>query len=309
MTRITTIIITLNEERNIRYAIESVRGWTDILIVDSGSTDRTIEIAESMGAKVLHHCFEDYASQRNWALVNDPFSSEWILFLDADEVISIELREEIIKTIANTDCDGFYLKRQFFFMGRWIKHGGEYPAWFLRLFKKGKGVFERSVNEHMKLIGKVGYLANDFADINRNGVGAWVSKHNRYANMEAQELMRFKKRKGRKQKDAMARLFGSQAERKRWIREHIWNSLLPPLIRPLFYFVYCYVIRRGFLDGKAGFIYRVLHGLWYKFLIDVKYIELLSTGLNCDSTRNSSGSGEIPKTQNSSVAGTNPIAS
>jgi len=289
MTGITTIIITLDEERNLRYAIDSVSGWSDILVVDSGSTDRTIEIAESMGARVLHHTFLDYASQRNWAMENDPFGNEWILFLDADEVIFSELRDEIIATIANTDCDGFYLKRRFYFMGRWIKYGGQYPAWFLRLFKKGKGVYERNVNEHVNLTGKVGYLRNDFADINRNGVGAWVAKHNRYAEMEALELVRFNQRRAKKQNDPMARLFGSQAERKRWIREYVWNLLLPPLVRPFCFFLYYYVLRLGLFDGRAGLIYGVLHGFWYHFLIDVKFIELSSRGRDGESSQIPSG--------------------
>jgi glycosyltransferase involved in cell wall biosynthesis len=275
MTGITTIILTLNEEINVQYAIESARGWTDVLLVDSGSTDRTTEIANGLGARVLYNRFEGYASQRNWALANDPFGNEWVLFLDADEMITPELRREIVARISGTDCDGFYLKCRFIFMGTWIKHGGEYPTWYLRLFRKGKGVFHRDMNEHASLTGSTGYLSSDFDHVDRNGIGAWIVKHNRYAELEAQELVRFNERRARKEKEATARLFGSQAERKRWIREHVWNSL-PPFVRPFFYFFYCYVVRLGFLDGRAGFIYRVLHGFWYLFLIDVKYIELRS---------------------------------
>jgi len=271
---ITVVMITLDEESNIPHAIESVRGWTNIFMVDSGSTDRTTQIAHSMGARVVHHEFEDYASQRNWAIDNEPFNSEWILILDADEVILPDLKNEILDTTSTTTCDGFYMKRRFYFMGRWIKYGGEYPYWTPRLFRKQRGVYARGVNEYPNLYGTMGYMKHDFADINRNGVGAWIAKHNRYAEMEAKELIYFNQRRANGAKDEVARFWGSQTERKRWIREYIWNPLLPPLVRPFCFFLYCYIFRLGFLDGKAGFIYRVLHGFWYKFLIDVKYIEM-----------------------------------
>lgn len=273
MQRITTLIISFNEEKNISYAIDSVREWTDVFVVDSGSTDQTVQIAEEKGAKVAHHDFSNYAEQRNWSMNNDPYGNEWIFFLDADETVLAELKEEILKVVQDQSIDGYYIKFRFYFMGKWIKHGGDYPTWILRLFKKGKGVVERDVNEHLKVIGKIDYLKHDFVDNNRNGISAWISKHNRYADMEALELFRYDQRRLNKRHDERARFFGVQAERKRWIREYIWNPLLPPLVRPFFYFFYCYIIKFGFLDGKAGFIYRVLQ-FWFYFLIDVKYLEL-----------------------------------
>ena len=273
MQRITTIIISFNEEKNISYAIDSVSGWTDVFVVDSGSTDQTVQIAEAKGAKVVHHDFENYAAQRNWAMNNDPHENAWILFLDADEVLIDELKGEMLKVLEENTFDGFYINRRFYFMEKWIKYGGDYPTWILRLFRKGKGVVERDVNEHLKVLGKVGYLKHDFADNNRNGISAWINKHTKYADMEALELFRYDQRKLENRHDERAHFFGVQAERKRWIREYIWNPLLPPLVRPFFYFFYCYFIKLGFLDGKAGFIYRVLQ-FWFYFLIDVKYLEL-----------------------------------
>lgn len=273
MQRITTIIISLNEEKNIAYAIDSVKGWTDVFVVDSGSSDQTVRIAESLGATVVRHEFESYASQRNWAVSNEPFGNGWIFFLDADEVLLEGLKDEMLQAVEEGAYEGFYIKYRFYFMGRWLRHGGDYPTWILRLFKKGKGVVERDVNEHLKVDGAFGYLKHDFADINRKGIGEWVRKHNRYAEMEALELVRYDERKRAQGKDGRAKFFGVQAERKRWIREYIWNPLLPPVVRPFFYFIYCYVIRLGFLDGKAGFIYRALQ-CWFYLLIDLKYLEL-----------------------------------
>jgi hypothetical protein len=214
---------------------------------------------------------------------NEPYGNQWIFFLDADEVVLDELKAEMLMVVKENVCDGFYINRRFYFMGKWIKHGGDYPTWILRLFKKGKGVVERDVNEHLKVIGKVGYLKNDFVDNNRNGISAWTSKHNRYADMEALELFRYDQRRLNKSHDERARFFGVQAERKRWIREYIWNPLLPPLVRPFFYFFYCYIIKFGFLDGKAGFIYRVLQ-FWFYFLVDVKYLELRKSVVSKDRT-------------------------
>ncbi len=274
MNNITTIILTYNEEINIEHSINSVKEWSDVFVVDSFSKDKTCEIATSLGTKVVKKEFESYAKQRNWSIKNEPFGNEWILFLDADEVIFEELKNEILKTIKTTNLDGFYLKRRFYFMDRWIRFGGIYPTWILRLFKKDKGTFERDINEHLNLKGTIGYLKNDFADINRKGIKDWIEKHNKYSTFEALELLNFEKRKKEKKKDEMAKFFGSQAERKRWIREYIWNPLMPPLVRPFFYFFYRYFFKLGFLDGKAGFIYCFLQGLWFPFLIDVKYLEM-----------------------------------
>jgi glycosyltransferase involved in cell wall biosynthesis len=273
---ISVIILTSNEELNIEQALKNVSGWAkEIIVLDSGSTDGTIKIAEDLGTKVFYRQFDNYANQRNYALKELPLTTEWILFLDADEYLTEELKNEISSTLSNTDLDGFYLKRRFYFWGKWIKHGGYYPIWILRLFKKDKGYIEREINEHFVVDGKVGYLKNDFIDNNKKDLTDWISKHNKYATYEAEELYKYKLRKQAGEKDEFANLSGSQAQKKRWIREFIWNPLMPPLVRPFIYFLYRYFIRLGFLDGKAGFIYHFLQGLWYPFLIDVKYLELI----------------------------------
>lgn len=275
MLNLSIIILTYNEEVNISQAVNSVKDWAvDIFILDSGSTDGTVKLAESMGAKVFQRTFDNYAGQRNYALKELPIRTEWIFFLDADEYPTEELKKEISEVLKNTEHDGFNLKRRFYFRGKWIKHGGYYPIWILRLFKKDKGHIEREINEHFVVNGKVGFLKNDFVDNNHKSLDEWIAKHKRYAVFEAEELIKFSKRKAEGRRDEFADLKGSQAQKKRWIRENIWNPLMPPLIRPFIYYFYRYIIRLGFLDGKAGLVYHYLQGLWYPLLIDIKYLEL-----------------------------------
>jgi glycosyltransferase involved in cell wall biosynthesis len=267
------IILTYNEEANLAQALNSVAGWADeVYLLDSFSTDGTLEVARAYGCQVVQHRFENYAKQRNAALDQLPVRSEWILFLDADEWLSTELKAEIrAKILENPEENGFYLKRRFVWMGTWIRRG-YYPTWILRLFRRGFGRCEdRAVNEHLLVEGETGYLQHDFTDENRKGISEWIAKHNDYATREARELLNTRSAPGYQEIDA--RLFGTQAQRKRWLRYKVWNRT-PPLVRPFFYFFYRYVLRGGFLDGKAAFIYHFLQALWFPLLIDVKYLEL-----------------------------------
>lgn len=267
------VILTYNEELNIGQALGSVAGWADnLFILDSGSTDRTLEIARGYGCQIAQNAFEDYSKQRNHALERLPIRNEWVLFLDADEWLPEAIKREISTLIKSDPVeDGFYLNRRLLWMGRWIRRG-YYPSRILRLFRHGKGrCEERAVNEHLIVNGPVGQLANDFMHEDRKGVADWIAKHNGYAAREARELISVREESG--ERGINARLFGAQAERKRWLRHRVWNRL-PPLIRPFIYFFYRYVLVGGFLDGKPAFIYHFLHALWYPMLIDVKYLEL-----------------------------------
>jgi len=270
---VTVVILTYNEEVHIQRALDNVKGWaTDVFVLDSFSTDRTGILAEASGAHVFLHPFENYAAQREWALRELPYQTDWVLFLDADELLSESLKREIFEILpASERIAGFYIKRQFWWMGRWIRYGGIYPTWILRLVRHRRAHCNaRIVNEHLAVDGPTKKLACDLIHNDLNMVSAWIAKHNRYADLEAFELLRAQQQPG---SDSMARLWGTQAERKRWIRQHIWNSLLPPLLRPLLLFLYRYLLRLGFLDGREGLIYHVLQGLWFPFLIDVKFLE------------------------------------
>ncbi|MHB8159800.1 MAG: glycosyltransferase family 2 protein [Thermoleophilia bacterium] len=267
------IILTYNEEVNIAQALESIAGWAnEIFILDSQSTDRTLEIARQYGCHIAQNKFENYAKQRNYALGHLPIRSEWVLFLDADEWLPEALKQEISTLITTLpEENGFYINRRLIWMGRWIHHG-YYPSWILRLFRYGKGRCEdRTVNEHLIVDGRTGQLRNYFMHEDRKGMTDWIAKHNAYATREAQEL--FNTRVTPDYQEIDARLSGTQAQRKRWLRYKVWNRM-PPLMRPFFYFFYRYILAGGFLDGKTAFVYHFLQALWYPLLIDMKYLEL-----------------------------------
>jgi len=271
VTDIAVIILTYNEELNIAQALESVQEWArQIFVLDSYSTDRTLEIAGRYPCTIVQNRFEDYSKQRNFALEHLPIVTEWVFFLDADEWIPRELKEEISALVAsNPPQNGFFANRRLIWMGRWIRRG-YYPTWILRLFRIGKARCEdRSVNEHIVVEGKTGYLINDFIHEDRKGVTDWITKHNGYATREALEL--FKNPTTDRQIDVQ--FWGTQAERKRWLRYRVWNRL-PPLGRPVLYFIYRFIIRGGFFDGKTAFAYHFLQGLWFPMLIDIKYLEM-----------------------------------
>lgn len=219
------------------------------------------------GVTVFTRPFDNYAAQRNFAIQSLPIRTEWILFLDADEYLSEELKQEISRVVRDSEVNGYYIKRRFYFMGKWIKWGGYYPTWILRLFKKDRGLFEREVNEHLVIEGVTAKLQNDFADRNLKSLSFWWEKHIGYAQKEAEDLFRQNKL------HESFKLTGSQAERKSWLRYKVWNKL-PVMIRPFIYFFYRYFLRLGFLDGGRGFIFHFMHGLVYFLLIDIFYLEL-----------------------------------
>jgi len=268
--RLAVIILTYNEELNVAQALRSVCGWAnEVFVVDSLSSDRTPEIAQQFNCEIVQHPFTGYAQQRNWALENLPLRSEWVFFLDADEWLSEALKNEITATLgARPTENGFFVKRRLIWMGRWIKRG-YYPTWLLRLFRRGKGRYEaRSLNEHPVVEPPIGFLEHDLIHEDRRDLTYWVEKHNRYASREAEELL-----KPPSLGHIPTRFWGSQAERKRWLRYRVYNHL-PLFTRAFLHFAYRYFLRGGFLDGKEGFVFHFLHGLWYQVLIDAKYLEM-----------------------------------
>ena len=288
---LSVIILTYNEEIHIGRLLENIAGFADeVFIVDSYSTDKTLEIAEKYEAKIIQHPFENQAQQFNWALDNLNIKNEWILRLDADEYLTPELKNEIADVLLNTETsdvskidgdvrtsdvqniNGFYIKRRVYFMGRWIKHGGYYPAWFLRLFKKGKARSEqRAMDEHIVLLdGKAEKLKNDFIDDNRKDLTWWIGKHNNYASREVEEVL---KETRNKRQEINAGGISGQTARKRWMKDNFYYRL-PLFFRAFWYFCHRYFFRLGFLDGKEGLIWHFLQGFWYRFLVDSKIYEM-----------------------------------
>jgi glycosyltransferase involved in cell wall biosynthesis len=265
---LTVIILTYNEELNIDNSIKSISNWVNnIYILDSFSNDNTKNIALSHNVNFIERKFDNYSNQRNFAINHLKIQTGWILFLDADEYLTEELKNEISNELLNPKFDGYYLKRRFYFMNKWIKWGGYYPTYILRLFKKEKGLFQREVNEHLFLNGKAGYLKYDFCDNNKKSFHEWFLKHLTYAKKEATDLYLQNKL------SPDISFWGSQADRKSWIRYKIWNKF-PILIRPFIYFIYRYFFRLGILDGIRGFIFHFMHGLVYFLLMDIFYYEM-----------------------------------
>jgi len=272
------VVLTYNEETNLAGCLESLKGLDcEIFVVDSGSTDRSCEIARQYGAALVTNRFETHAKQWNWALQNLPVSTEWILGLDADQRLTPELRDEIGKVIDDTarkNIKGFYIRRRQIFRGRWIKHGGYYPKYLLKLFRRDQVRVDEAdlVDHHFRVNGKTAKLHNDIIEDNQNelDLSVWIEKHNRYAVLQAREEMN----RARAGNDPSARgsFWGSPDERSLW-RKRSWGRL-PLYTRPFLYFAYRYFFRLGFLDGKQGFIFHFLQAFWYRLLVDIELDEL-----------------------------------
>ncbi len=268
--QLSVIILTRDEEINLPNALQSVLDWaSEVIIVDSGSTDKTKEIAKQYGARfVEHNEYKNQAQQFNWALDNAGVKYEWILKLDADEYITPELRGEIQQKLesAPADISGFYMKRRVYFMGKWMKHGGYYPTWFLRLWRNGKAKMEeREMDEHAILDGRAERLANDFVDDNKKPLKFWIAKHNDFSSREAEARLR-------EERNAHVSTAGGRPGQQNWFKQNFYLKF-PMFYRAYMYFFYRYVIRLGFLDGREGLIFHFLQGCWHQFLIDAKTFE------------------------------------
>ncbi len=273
---VSVLILTFNEELHIERCIKSLQPFAkNIFIVDSYSTDKTVEIAESLGAKVYQNKWVNYAIQYQWGLDNCPIETEWVMRMDSDEYVLPELAKEInvkMDTLED-DVSAIYIKRRVHFMDRWIKHGSYYPIWLLRIwqFKQGK-IEERWMDEHIKLSsGKTVQFENDLVDDNKNNLTWWTDKHNNYATREAVDILNiiygFKK-----YDEVEPNLTGTQEQRKRWLK--IRYASLPLFLRPVLYFTWRYFFKLGFLDGKPGLVWHFLQGGWYRFLVDAKINEI-----------------------------------
>lgn len=269
--KLIVVILTYNEEVHIKRAIENVIQWADkVIVLDSYSQDNTIKIAEKLGAEVIYRKFDDYKNQRQHAIDYCKNITEWMFFLDADEYLLDDLKLEINDKInIRNDIDGYYVARRAIFMNKWIRYGGYYPCYFLRLFQPETAKINGIINEHVTVSGKVEKLKFDIVDHNLKSISCWIEKHNNYTSFEAKNLWILKKNN----KPSKKFNIHVQAERKQWIKQKIWNNF-PLLLRPFIYFIYRYFIRLGFLDGKEGLIYHALQGGWNYFLVDVKYMEM-----------------------------------
>jgi glycosyltransferase involved in cell wall biosynthesis len=273
------IILTLNEERHIARAISSVAGVaSELFVVDSFSTDRTVELAREHGATVVQHAFVNHAKQFQWALDNLPVTADWIMRLDADEVVEPDLANRLRDELPTLPKEvvGVMLKLKIIFQGQWIRYGGRYPLLLLRIWRRGHGrMADRWMDEHMVVWGgRMVTLEGGIADHNLNDLTFFTNKHNRYATREAIDVVNQRRHFFPRETDSTSQGQSSvQTALKLFIKEKIYNRI-PYLISAPAYFLYRVVFRLGFLDGKTGIVYHSLQALWYRLLVGAKVDEL-----------------------------------
>jgi glycosyltransferase involved in cell wall biosynthesis len=272
---ITILILTMNEEDNLPNALASVADFARrVVIVDSGSTDRTEAIAREAGADFYHNDWVNYATQYNWGIDNTGIDTRWTFRLDADEVVLPELirfLKEDLDSVGD-DIDGIEIRRRMYFLGRWVRHGGIYPNYMVRIFRTGKVRCEMALmDEHMIVEGGVHRVDADIKDDNTKPLRWWTAKHNWYSDREVFDLFE-REREGAEKGLVDARLFGTPVERKRWLKTRVYTRV-PLSWRSWLYYMYRYYLLRGFLDGREGQIYHFLQAYWYRFLVDAKHFE------------------------------------
>lgn len=274
MADITVIILTFNEAQHIRRAVESVQPFAErVFVIDSGSTDETVQIAQSLGCEVLHNEWVNYAAQVNWALDNCNIQTSWVMRLDADEYVLPALAGQIETDLAQLPetTVGVRVPRRMVFMGRWIRYGGVGERQMLRIWRTGCGRSEeRWMDEHIILSpGDIVTFCSAIVDENLNSLTWWIEKHNRYASREAiDQLLRWK------YGDADEHLsLDREARRIRFLKNSVYMRF-PAFFRAILLFIFRFFILGGFLDGRSGTVFHFLQSCWYRSLVDAKTWEV-----------------------------------
>jgi glycosyltransferase involved in cell wall biosynthesis len=269
---LSVVILTFNSERTIGETIRAAALVSDdIHVVDSFSSDATCAAARQLGAHLVQHEFLTYAAQRNWAIENLPLKHDWELHLDADEHLSDTLVAELNRLRPEEmpgGLAGYHVARLVRFLGRPIRHGGMFPIWHLRLFRRGAGRCEdREYDQHFIVSGPTGKLRGWIVDDIRMPLSEWIVRHNRWSDAEVRNLLNRAPGSLQVRPD----LFGSPVQRKRYLRK-VYGRF-PLFSRAFLLFFYRYILRGGFLDGKEGAVFFVLQTLWFRFLVDAKLFE------------------------------------
>jgi glycosyltransferase involved in cell wall biosynthesis len=271
---LSVIVPVKNEAGNLERCLSALDWADEVFVVDSQSTDETEQVAAAFGARVVQFVFNGtYPKKKNWALDRLPFRNEWVLIVDADEVVGPELTEEISRRILSNEADGYYLNSHYYFLGRLIRHCGYDSCWNLRLFKHRLGRYEKmpdftggrtgdnEAHEHVELDGRATRLEHALEHHAYPTIATWVEKHNRYAIWEAAQCERFLR-------DPIPQSIGSVQRFKRRLKKIAWHLPMRPLAR----FIYAYVLRLGFLDGKPGLVFCGLLA-FYDFLASANRYE------------------------------------
>jgi len=262
---VSVIVPTRNEEENIRPCLNSVAWADEVFVVDSNSRDRTADMAREMGAQVVPFTYDGgWPKKKNWALRNLPIRNEWVLILDADERVTAELRDEIGGAIRSADCDGFYIRWKFIFLGRWMKHSWNH-GWMLRLIRRGRGEYEdlgmrdeggwdTEVHENIVVSGKSRCLRSYLLHESEKDLSYWIAKQNDFSEWNAAIRLTHLKEPLPPIRDSWSQ---DPLKRRRWLKAFYLR--LPG--KPLLMFLYLYIFRIGFLDGVAGFYFCALRAM------------------------------------------------
>lgn len=266
---VSALVLTLNEEVNLRECLESLRWADDVVVLDSFSADGTVEVAREFGARLYQRAFDNYAAQRNFGLKDIQYRNPWVLMVDADERVPADLQVEIQKAVNQADpgVAMFVVRRRDHLWGRWIRRCSGYPTWFGRLMRVGRVEVARAINEEYHADGAVRRLSHhlDHYPFNK-GFSEWIAKHDRYSTMEARLR---NSGEGSARESAKALVSTDPIERRRGLKR--WLYRMPG--RPLIVFCGLYFVRGGVLEGRAGLTFSLLRA-WYEFMIDCKSREL-----------------------------------
>lgn len=282
---VSVVVMTFNEEANVGACLESVAGWADeIFVVDSFSTDRTEEIARGFPVTFVQHAYKSHPDQWSWALQNLTFKNQWVLALDADFRVSPELRAALAREIPQLPAavNGLYVRHKQIFRGRFMEHGTIYPRYWLRLFRVGTVWVDAEdlVDLHFYVRGETKKIEYDIAEDNakERDLSFWLAKQLRFAERAAVEEIR--RRNAVVTSPIQPSLFGSPDQRTLWLKER-WYTF-PLYLRSVIYFLYRYILRLGFLDGKEGFLYHFTQALVYRVAVDSYIDEHLRQGLSVE---------------------------
>jgi len=273
------IILTYNEHLHLPRLLKSIVDLdAPVFILDSGSSDDTIAIAQQSGAGILTHPFENHPKQWDFALNNFNIKTPWVICLDADQVVTAELRERLVnfRDEDHKEIDGIYFSRKNYFKGKWIKHGGYYPFYLLKMIRFGSGYSDLNENMDHRFIvqGKTeiwkdGYILEE--NLKENNISFWIDKHNRYSDLVAREEV--ERMQQIRSQTINPRFWGSPDERTAWLKQLWWR--LPRYVRPMLYFIYRMFFQLGIFDGRTGVIFHFLQGFWFRLVVDIKIDEII----------------------------------
>lgn len=263
---VSVMIFTLNEEIHLPHCLNSLKWCNDIIVVDSYSSDRTEEICRNNGVRFFQNKFEGFGTQRNWAIDNTNPKYDWILVLDADERVPDELAREIAEIARkNPQSVGAYrIRRRFYMWGRWLKYSSLYPTWVVRFIHKDRVRYiSRGHAETQVVKGEIRELKNDLIDENLKGIDEWFERQNRYAAKDAEYELEQESKSAR-----ISDLLSNDPLVKRAAMKRL-AVRMPG--RPLWYFLYSYIIRKGFLDGRDGYEFCRMKAIYHQMICVKKY--------------------------------------